>query len=509
MKTPSVRRLIGMFPWVLLAAAPAAALAQAGAPAAQPFGESRPIPGRYIVVFKDNAASAPAEAASAVRGARGQVLISFSTALRAFTANLPEYAVAALRMHPGIAFIEQDHTVSLQQVSPQVPATWGLDRIDQYSRILDSMYQFTATGAGVNAFIIDTGIRPDHEEFTGRLLPGYSAINDGRGTADCNGHGTHVAGTVGGSTWGVAKQVSLVPVRVLDCKGSGTWSGIIAGIDWVANSPRRPAVANMSLGGSKSSAVNAALAGAVAKGVTMVVAAGNNNANACNYSPASEPRAVTVGATASGDARAPYSNYGACVDLFAPGSAITSAWHTGSAASNTISGTSMASPHVAGAAALALQSTPTASPAAVTGFLTGKATPGVVTNAGSGSPNRLVYSLATGVPVEPPVNTVAVQALSGRSLKLSSRNWIAQATVTVRDFTANAVEPGATVRGSFAPGGNASCVTNNAGSCTLASASLTASTTPASVFTVTGITGTYIAYDASQNSAASVMIRKP
>ncbi len=244
----------------------------------------------------------------------------------------------------------------------------------------------------MNAFIIDTGIRPDHVEFTGRLLPGYTAINDANGTTDCNGHGTHVAGTVGGTSWGVAKQVSLVPVRVLDCKGSGTWSGIIAGIDWVANNPLRPAVANLSLGGSKSSAVNAAVAGAVAKGVTMVVAAGNSNANACNYSPSSEPSAITVGATANGDARATYSNYGSCVDIFAPGTAVTSAWNTGSSASNTISGTSMASPHVAGVAALALQANPAASPAAITSFLVSKATAGVVTSAGTGSPNRLVYS---------------------------------------------------------------------------------------------------------------------
>jgi aqualysin 1 len=306
----------------------ASALAHAQTPdsgPSHPFAQSRPIASRYIVVFKSDLANPSAEAANQIRnaGASAQLHYLYSAALKGFAATLPDSALAAIRSNPAVDYVEQDQTVSLVQA--QSPATWGLDRIDQVDRPLDTIYHFGYTGSGVSAFIIDTGIRADHAEFTGRLLPGFTSISDANGTSDCNGHGTHVAGTVGGTTWGVAKQVSLTPVRVLNCKGSGTWSGVIAGIDWVASTTLRPAVANMSLSGGLSASVNAAVAGAVAKGVTMVVAAGNSNANACNYSPASEPSAITAGATTSSDARASYSNYGSCVDIFAPGSSITSA----------------------------------------------------------------------------------------------------------------------------------------------------------------------------------------
>jgi len=228
------------------------------------------------------------------------------------------------------------------------------------------------------------------------VTSGYSAVNDGRGTDDCNGHGTHVAGTVGGSTYGVAKGVTIVPVRVLDCQGSGTNSGVIAGVDWVTANRSGPSVANMSLGGGASTALDDAVNRSISAGVTYVVAAGNDNQNACNSSPARVPNAVTVGATTSSDARASFSNYGSCLDVFAPGSSITSAWHTSNTATNTISGTSMASPHVAGVAALYLQGSTGASPATVTNAITSTATTGVLTGIGSGSPNRLVYSPLTG-----------------------------------------------------------------------------------------------------------------
>lgn len=281
----------------------------------------------------------------------------------------------------------------------QNSATWGLDRIDQVDRPLSSQYLYQYQGAGVYAFVLDTGILATHQDFGGRVQPGTGFISDGNGSSDCNGHGTHVAGTIGGSQWGVAKGVTLVPVRVLDCAGSGSWSGVIAGLDWVASqTAMRPAVANLSLGGAKSSSVNAAVAAAVGKGVTMVVAAGNSNADACNTSPASEPSAITVGATTSADARASYSNFGSCLDLFAPGSSITSAWYTGTAATQTISGTSMASPHVAGVAALALAANPASTPDMVTRFLTDNASLNKVGAAGTGSPNRLVFSLAAGAP---------------------------------------------------------------------------------------------------------------
>lgn len=232
--------------------------AQTPSPApAHPFAQSQPVPGRYIVVFKDTVPSAAAEAANLMRGAGGgQLHHVYSSALKGFAATVPDRALAGLRANPRVDYIEQDQTVSLVQVENN--ATWGLDRIDQADRPLDLLYHYNSTGAGVTAFIIDTGIRADHVEFTGRVQAGYTAIADGNGTSDCNGHGTHVSGTVGGTTWGVAKQVALTPVRVLDCKGSGTWSGVIAGIDWVANSTARPAVANMSLGGGLSSSVNAA-----------------------------------------------------------------------------------------------------------------------------------------------------------------------------------------------------------------------------------------------------------
>jgi subtilisin family serine protease len=491
---------------ILLGLGSAAATAQAvDSQATHPFAQSQPVPGRYIVVFKRDVGNPAAEAANHVRDAGGQLHHVYSTALKGFAATLPEAALAGIRNNPLVDYIEQDQTVSLTQM--ESGATWGLDRIDQADRPLDLMYHYNATGAGVNAFIIDTGIRPDHVEFSGRLSAGYTAISDGRGTTDCNGHGTHVAGTVGGTTWGVAKQVALTPVRVLDCRGSGTWSGVIAGIDWVASTTPRPAVANMSLGGGKSASVNAAVAGAVAKGVTMVVAAGNSNADACNYSPSSESSALTVGATTNSDIRASYSNYGPCVDLFAPGSAITSAWNTGSSATNTISGTSMASPHVAGVSALVAQTNPGASPAAIASFLADTSTANKLGSIGTGSPNLLVYSLGTGSAAEPPASQIAVSGLTG-SWSRQGKNWRAKATAMVHDVITKAAMANVTVTGGFAPGGNASCVTASNGSCTLSSAPIS-STTTASVFTVGELAGSNMIYEADQNSASGITIIKP
>jgi aqualysin 1 len=489
-----------------------AAFAQSSSNATHPFGHSSPIPGRYIVVFTssvDNPAAAPA---SLMQGSGGQLLHTYTAAIKGFAARLPDAAVQALRNNPNVAYVEQDQTVSLTEIaSPQNQVTWGLDRIDQADRPLDTQYNFTSSGAGVNAFIIDTGIRADHVEFTGRLRPGYNAVLDANGTGDCNGHGTHVAGTVGGSTWGVAKGVSLIPVRVLDCAGSGTWSGVIAGVDWVANSTLRPAVANMSLGGSASASLDAAVAGAVSKGITMVVAAGNSNADACNSSPAREPSAITVGATTDLDDRAYYSNFGACVDVFAPGHGITSANYAGTSASTTMSGTSMASPHVAGAAALALAANPSASPADVAAFLTSTATPNRIRYTGTGSPNLLLYSLGTGGNLSPPAQpsqTVAFKSMTGTGVR-SGGNWKASAVVTVRNVSSGAVVANATVNGSFSPGGNGSCVTGSNGSCTLTSATIKGNAASSSTFSGTGVSGTLMVYDAGQNSVSQIVIRKP
>jgi subtilisin family serine protease len=348
----------------------------------------------YIVVLRPGG-PAPAEAANQIAGALGGTVgFVYQHAIRGFSIRIPAAAVEGLRRNPLVESIEPDGVVTAS--ATQSNATWGLDRSDQRDLPLNSSYSYNADGTGVRAYIIDTGIRPDHVDFGGRVSGGYTAISDGRGTGDCNGHGTHVAGTTGGSTWGIAKNVALIPVRVLNCQGSGTTSGVIAGVDWVTANHVKPAVANMSLGGSASSTLDNAVNNSIAAGVTYVVAAGNSNADACNYSPARAAAAITVGATTSSDAKASYSNFGTCLDLFAPGSSITSAWYTSTTATNTISGTSMASPHVAGAAALYLQGDPSASPSTVTSAITSNATTGKVTSAGTGSPNLLLYTLNFG-----------------------------------------------------------------------------------------------------------------
>ena len=360
------------------------------------------IPGRYIVVMEP---SAPKQAADdARRQARnegGRISFTYDHTISGFSAQLPPRALEAMQNNPNVAYIEADQRVEL--TATQSSPTWGLDRVDQRNLPLSSSYTYNATGSGVTAYIIDTGIRSTHGDFGGRVAGGYTAISDGQGSNDCNGHGTHVAGTVGGTTYGVAKSVTLKPVRVLDCSGSGTNSGVIAGVDWVTGNKTGPAVANMSLGGGVSSALDSAVQSSINAGVTYAVAAGNDSgANACNGSPSRVGAALTVGSSTSTDARSSFSNIGSCLDLFAPGSSITSAWHTSNTATNTISGTSMATPHVAGAAALYLQGNPSASPATVSSAIVNGATANVLTNVGTGSPNRLLYSLLDGGSTPPP-----------------------------------------------------------------------------------------------------------
>lgn len=504
---PIVRGLLWCFATCsALSLTPSWAQAPAVTPSAT-FPAGKALSDRYIVVFKPGVDNPSEEARILMNGSGGTIHHTYTRVLKGFAATIPAAALNGIRNNPRVESVEPDRSLRLNQVtSPQTQATWGLDRVDQRLLPLNGQYAFAYNGTGVSAFIVDTGIRADHSDFGGRVAAGYTAIADGNGTSDCNGHGTHVAGTVGANTWGIAKNVTLIPVRVLDCAGSGAYSGVIAGLDWVAQSSRRPAVANLSLGGSQSSTLNAAVAGTVNSGVTVVVAAGNSNADACLSSPASEPSAITVGAIGSNDARASYSNYGSCVDLFAPGSNITSTWYTSTTATNILSGTSMATPHVSGIAALALQANPLASPTSVTKFILDNATAQVLSSLGSGSPNKLAYSLAAGAPGTSTTATVAVKSLSGASKK-SGKNWQASVTVAVFNLATNAGVANATVSGSFSTGGSSSCVTGSTGSCSLSSG-IIASTVTSTTFTVNQISGSNLSYDPTQNKATRLLIAK-
>ena len=361
--------------------------------------EAQAIPDQYIVVFRDDVADAPGLSRRLAATHGGQVRYTYEHALKGFAARMSAQAAAALERNPNVSYVEQDQVMYASTV--QSGATWGIDRVDQRNLPLSTTYSYDKTGAGVSAYIIDTGIRFSHSEFTSapgtsRAVSGFDAI-DGGSADDCNGHGTHVAGTVGGTMYGIAKGVRLVGVRVLSCSGSGSNSGVIAGVDWVTANHVKPAVANMSLGGGASTAIDDAVRRSIAAGVTYAIAAGNGNfigiaQDACKYSPARVADAITVGATDKTDRKASFSNYGRCLDIFGPGVAITSAWYETDAQTKSLNGTSMATPHVAGVAALYLQSNPGATPSGVASALTANATPNKVTSAGSGSPNRLLFT---------------------------------------------------------------------------------------------------------------------
>jgi subtilisin family serine protease len=354
--------------------------------------KSKPILGSYIVVFKESPAlDIPGEANRINREVGGNVDQIYRYALKGFSiSNVNEKALAEIKKNPRVAYVEQDMEVFAVGTQSPTPS-WGLDRIDQVSLPLNSTYNYTPTGAGVKAYIIDTGIRLDHVDFTGRVIRGIDVID--RTFKDGNGHGTHVAGTVGGTKYGVAKAVTLVAVRVLNNRGSGTISGVIAGVDWVTgNHTTEPAVANMSLGGGVSTALDAAVRNSITDGVVYCVAAGNSSADASTSSPARVSEAITVAASASNDTFASYSNFGSLIDIIAPGTNITSDWGTNKTAVNTISGTSMATPHVAGVAVLWLSVNPSLSPAEVQTMIKSKASINKIANPPFGTVNALLFS---------------------------------------------------------------------------------------------------------------------
>ncbi|WP_263107172.1 S8 family peptidase [Kitasatospora sp. DSM 101779] len=398
-----IRRRTAAVTAATAAAAVAATLAVTSADAAPPpTGEVRaaaaePIAGRYLVVFKDTGgapqqAAAVAMAAARIAGERGGTVRSvFDTVLHGYAAEMTPAQAQRVAADPAVAYVEQDavqHRSSIQQDPP----SWGLDRIDQRDLPLDHRYSYTTTAANVTVYLVDSGLRITHGQFQGRASIGVDEVGDGREGADCLGHGTHVAGTVGGKDYGVAKGVKLVAVRVTDCHDSASTSAIVAAADWITKNAVKPAVVNMSINGGVSATEDKAVKRSIASGVTWVVSSGNKNADACQNSPGDIAEAIVVNNATADDKRRSDSDWGPCTDLFAPGTGIVSAWNTGDSATKSLTGTSMAAPHVTGAAALYLAAHPDATPAQVQSAIVGAATTGKVGNAGKGTPNRLLHT---------------------------------------------------------------------------------------------------------------------
>ncbi|MFI6104463.1 S8 family peptidase [Streptomyces sp. NPDC051310] len=407
------------------APAPEGVIQYAGAPNA--------VAGSYIVTLDEAAADAESKAGKAIAAKYGaKIEKTYTAALNGYAVELSEAQAKKLAADPAVDSVVQNRVFTISGTQPS-PPSWGLDRIDQRALPLNQSYTYPEpAGDGVTAYIIDTGVRITHSDFGGRASYGYDAVDNDNTAQDGNGHGTHVAGTVAGNAYGVAKKARIVGVRVLNNSGSGTTAQVVAGIDWVTRNAVKPAVANMSLGGGADTALDNAVRNSIAAGVTYAIAAGNDGRDASSTSPARVTEALTVGSTTSSDARSSFSNYGSVVDIFAPGSSITSAWNTGDSATNTISGTSMAAPHVAGAAALYLANNRTATPSQVASALTSAATTGVVGNPGTGSPNRLLY-VGDGGTTPPPgkrFENTADYAISDNST--------VESPVTVSGVTGNA-----------------------------------------------------------------------
>jgi subtilisin family serine protease len=434
--SPFRRRCMLAAAGVLLAAAHATS---ASAAEGQILNErsAKAIADNYIVVLDDAKLTKDrSESVITTLAGKHQAKVEhrYLNSVRGFSAKMSRAQALRLSEDPAVAFVEQDRTFQTMDTQSPTPS-WGLDRIDQRNLPLDNSYSYPNSGAGVTAYIIDTGIRVTHSAFGGRAVWGTNTTGDGANT-DCNGHGTHVAGTVGGAAYGVAKGVKLVAVKVLGCTGSGSFSGVMAGVDWVTaqHQAGQPAVANMSLGAAGADAgVETAVRNSIADGVVYAIASGNSNANACNFTPARVAEAITVNASTRADERASFSNYGSCTDVFAPGEGITSAWATSDTATNTISGTSMATPHVTGAAALVLGATPQATPATVTATLKAAATPNRIVNPGTGSPNQLLFVAGGAPPVPPACNAVT----NGTDVAIPDLAT-ATSTITVSDCPRNA-----------------------------------------------------------------------
>jgi subtilisin family serine protease len=390
----------------LLVALPAGSAGAAPKGTVVSVAGARPVPGSYIVVLKDDMSArsaTPQTAGDLASRYGGQVRRTWSRALHGFNVSMSEEQAQRLAADPRVQFVQADSEVHIMDTQTN-PPSYGLDRIDQRDLPLNNAYTFATNAATVHAYIIDTGIRTTHQTFGGRATFGHNSVDTNN--TDCNGHGTHVAGTVGGTQYGVAKGVQLVAVKVLNCQGSGSTAQVVDGINWVAQNAVKPAVANMSLGGGADNAIDNAVRQAIQAGVTFAIASGNSNADACTSSPARVTEAITVNASDRNDARASFSNFGTCTDIFAPGVNITSSWNASDTATNTISGTSMATPHVTGGAALWLAAHPTDTPAQVQAGLVAAATADKIGNAGGGSPNKLLFTGAGGgTPTDPPPTT--------------------------------------------------------------------------------------------------------
>jgi hypothetical protein len=399
-----------------------AAASQSPSPVESAPDPSVGIPDEYIVVLNKDVADVPGRANALVRAHGATLHQTYGKVMKGFSAHMTADQAAELLSDPSVAYVEQDQVMTLTSAGSQVGAPWGLDRIDEPSLPTDGVFNFPSTGAGVNVYILDSGIRHTHTQFGSRVVQAFSAVDDGYGPDGCATHGTRVAGIVGGTTWGVAKDAKLYSVRVTDCAGIATTSTLIAGVEWVTANRIRPAVANMSISGALSGALNSAVTASIATGVTYVTSAANVNADACGFSPGSVAEVITVGAIGGLDAKASYSNFGPCVDLYAPGNDIYSATNVSDVSYALGSGTSEASAFAAGAAALYLELNPTASPAQVQQYLVSGATTGVVTGLTSDTPNRLLRVSSSGSSTTtppPPGNTAPTASLSGSCQKAS------------------------------------------------------------------------------------------